>query len=279
MLNFRFVWSAAVAAALVTPADFAHAVPSLVTDDTTVIQARPTESQTGWSFVQPGPGQLALMSFPMREVIGPATVDDIERVVLVFSVVTIQTAGSLEIVRLLAPFSEVSNPTFNTRPPASAAGTGVLFALDRGSTRPYTVDVTSLFKQSLAANQATFGVAIQPSTGTPSASASIWARESGIIVPWTPATRPLLDITLKSKSAPAPIDYLASSTGGSPCSNVCASGGGVSILTANGMVCRNWNGSDQTYEWYRSQAPYPGPPPGYWCGSQTPTAACYCRKF
>lgn len=270
---------AALAAGLASTAD---AIPVFATDDTTLLSLKPTENRTGWSFMQPSAGQQALMSFPIREVLpAGATQDSLERVLLMVHVVNITSPGSLEVVRVLGTFNEASNATYAARPAVAAAGTGVVFALDKGPTRPYYIDVTSLAKQALAANSATLALAIQPATSSPSASAEIWARESGTILPWTPATRPQLDVTLAAPQSQVQSIWVPS-VGQASCNAMCSSNGLMAAATSSGAVCKNANGSAFGTEYSVANDPksmviyY-----HYECGSSNGydrTAQCACSK-
>lgn len=230
----------AVAASLATPP--AHALAVLATDDTTLVQDRPAESRVAWTFMQPGPGRQALMSFPIGDALAAATTaDDIQRAVLVASVITIGTPGSLEVLLLNGPFSEAANPTYATRPPYPAAGSGVKFALDKGQLRPYYVDITRLVREARAAGRRTVDLLIQPALETPGAAVEMWSRESGTFVPWTPATRPQLDITIGAQ-APALLTLWTPSTGSYSCQSVCNESGLIAVATPQGAVCKDGNG-------------------------------------
>jgi hypothetical protein len=123
-----------------------------------------------------------------------------------------------------------------------------VFALDKGQTRPYYIDISRLVRQALAAGRKTVDLAIQPATATPNASAEIWARESGVMLPWTPATRPLLDITLARAQPAAPQTLWTPSDGQYSCQSVCGFSSLIAIATPQGAVCKDGNGITSAVE-------------------------------
>jgi len=261
------------------------AVAVYATDDTTIVQSAPNESRTGWSFVQPGAGQTALFSFPIKDALPTITPDSIEQVLLVVSVVTIGLPGSLEALRVLGTFTESSNPTFSVRPQISAGGTGVAFALNKGQLRPYYIDVTRLVKDALAANAQSVSIAIAPAPSSPSASAVIWSRESGTITPWTPAVRPYLDVTVAARPAATLPQYLwLPSDGQYSCQSVCSASKLIPAATPQGMVCKDASGQLRSVEYrvpncVNCSVVYHH----YECGTQYPggtvrTAQCSCVR-
>jgi hypothetical protein len=88
----------ALAACFVAP--MANAYISFDTDDGTLLLNAPNDSRAAWSFMQPGPGMVAVLSFPLDMLPAGTTADNLDRAVVVLSVITIKTGGSLEVLLL-----------------------------------------------------------------------------------------------------------------------------------------------------------------------------------
>lgn len=260
--------------AVFAAAGSAGAVTSWVTGDNTISQSATSQSRTGWSFVEPAPGQIALMSFPLTEVLPKnATVETVFRAVLNLHAISLDSPGSFEVLRVTSSFSEAQNPTYLTRPAIASTGTGVVFSLDKGVPRPYYVDITAIVKEAIAAGQTNLALAIQPSAASPSAKATFWARESATISTWTPALKPNVEIEISQVMPPTL--FWATSIGQSSCLAVCALANAVAVPDATGNICRG-AGLISNAETIRS--PYPvGASGPYFCSTNN-TSACHCRS-
>lgn len=267
-----------VAAAAAALAAFASApcsaldVPTL--QDTFVSSTSPTTGYGGWGTVKVGEaGAVGLVSFDLATALPAGTkADSINKASLIVYQEWVLGPGAIEVIPLVGSFNE-GTATFQNQPVNAGAGSGRVATLT-GNQRFLVIDVTAMVKAAVTAQAAVMGVALAPSLNSPGASVQLGSKEGRY-----PAK---LDITFAASSAPAPAPTPTfawfSSTANTPCSSVCSAGGAIAAANASGHVCIDQAGRRQSFEQYKATAPYPGPPPGYWCGSLAPTAQCSCLR-
>lgn len=260
--------AAAVAACFATSGAWALDVPTR--QDSFVTATSPGANYSGWGTVKVGEaGAIGLISFDLAAALPSGTrADSIGKATLILYQEWVLGAGSIEVIRLVGDFNE-GTVTFLTQPTNAGAGSGRVTALT-GSQRFLLIDVTDMLKAAVTSQSPTLGIALAPALTTPLASAQLGSKEGRY-----PAK---LDITLNMTAATAPSYSWFTSIGTEPCSSVCAAGGAIAAANSKGEVCMAQSGYAYSYEQYKATAPYGGPPPGYWCGSSTPTAQCSCLR-
>lgn len=269
-LEFK-LWRAvaAVAAMSWSLPTWALDVPTL--QDTFVSSVNPGTNYGGWGTVKVGEaGALGLVSFDLAAALPTGLkADMVTKATLIVYQEWVLGVGAIEVIRLVGSFNEATT-TFLTRPVNAGPGTGRTAALT-GSQRFLLIDVTDMVKATIVAQSPTLGFALAPALTTPGASVQLGSKEGRY-----PAK---LDITVSaSTAAPAPSYAWFSSTGSLSCLSVCSAGGAIAAANPSGQVCLSQDGARYSYETYVSTAPYPGPPPGYWCGPRATTAQCSCLR-
>lgn len=262
----RLLAAAALAALTCAPAR-AVDVPTL--QDTFVSPASPGAGHGGWGTVKSGEGgAIGLISFDLAAALPAGTrAESIGKATLILYQEWVLGPGSIEVIRLISPFSEATT-TYATLPTHMGAGSGRAAPLT-GHQRYLLVDVTDMVKAAVTGASGTLGIALAAALATPGASVQLGSKEGRY-----PAK---LDITLAAApTPPAPSYAWLTSSGKLSCSSVCSGGGAIAVANGKGEVCRSRDGFTYSFEQYRSSTPLPGPPPGYWCGQRDLTAQCSC---
>ena len=242
----RMLPAALAAFAMSTALSPAHAVLSPLMQDTFTMSSAPTTAYGGWGSINVnGSGARGLLSFDLASVL-PAgtTVAQVQKASLIVFVEWMDAPGSLEFVRLTAPFNEGTTAA-NTYPAHTGMGTGKTAALV-GSVRPMTVDVTDLVKATMTAGSTTLGLAVLPAAATPGVAVQLGSKEG---------KRPaMLDITL---SPSAPSTFWATASGSTSCSSVCgtATPAASAVADVSGNVCSRPDGLRDRSTQYRSRIP------------------------